>query len=128
MTKLVTVGAQLRCSQGAAPSSLSIPAPEGTAADENAAATVQHHQAMANIAPFGMCRSMSNPQVASASAAAQGVLTPQRCVPHVTAPWSPGASGVTLNGAKALTSDSTCSCAWAGTIEIVAPGSAVDTE
>lgn len=128
MTKLVTLGAQLRCSQGAAPSSLAIPRPEGTDADANAAATVEHHEPMANIAPFGMCRSMANPQVALASAAAQGVLTPQPCVPNVSSPWTPGSSGTTINGAKALTSDSTCNCAWAGTIEVVTPGSEVVVE
>jgi hypothetical protein len=128
MTKLVTVGAQLRCSQGAAPASLAIPASVGTDADHQPVATVQHTAAMTNIPAFGMCRSMANPQVASASAAAQGVLTPQPCVPNVTAPWSPGSGGVTINGEKALTSDSTCNCAWAGTIEIVAPGSEVAAE
>jgi hypothetical protein len=73
-----------------------------------------------------MCQSLANPQVAAATSAAMGTLTPQPCVPVIPAPWSPGASVVTLNGVPALTSDSKCQCTWAGTIEVVDPATTVD--
>jgi hypothetical protein len=73
-----------------------------------------------------MCKALANPQVASATAAAQGVLTPMPCVPVIAAPWSPGAAIVTIRGQKALTKDSTCSCAWGGAIEVVEPGTEVE--
>jgi hypothetical protein len=79
-----------------------------------------------NIAPFGMCQSLANPQVAAATSAAMGTLTPQPCVPATAGPWSPGSSIVTLNGVPALTADSKCMCTWAGTIEVVDPGATVD--
>jgi Domain of unknown function (DUF4280) len=41
-----------------------------------------------NIPTFGMCMSLGNPAVAMATSAANGVLTPQPCVP---AAGSPGA-------------------------------------
>jgi hypothetical protein len=81
---------------------------------------------MVNIAPFGMCKSLANPQVAAATSAAMGTLTPQPCVPAPAGPWSPGSSIVTLNGVAALTADSKCMCTWAGGIEVVEPATTVD--
>jgi hypothetical protein len=77
---------------------------------------------MANIASFGMCMSPANPQVAAATAAALGVLTPQPCIPAVVSPWTPGSPVLTVNGQPAL--DSTCmnTCMWAGMISITFPG------
>jgi hypothetical protein len=68
-----------------------------------------------------MCMSPSNPQVASAKAAAMGVLTPQPCVPMTTAPWSPGSSTVTVSGLVALNDASTCQCQWGGTLSVRDP-------
>lgn len=83
---------------------------------------------MLNIAPFGMCKTQANPQVAAATSAAMGVLTPMPCIPVVKAPWSPGASGAEIAEQKALTSDSKCSCMWFGSIEITDPASDIDIE
>jgi hypothetical protein len=74
-----------------------------------------------NIPPFGMCTTLTNPTVASATAAALGVLTPMPCVP-VTAPWSPGASKTLLGGMPALTQGSTCNCTWGGVIQVTFAG------
>jgi hypothetical protein len=75
-----------------------------------------------------MCQTQANPQVAAATAAAMGVLTPMPCVPVIPGPWSPGASLATIDNQKALTSDSKCSCTWTGSIEIVDPASTIDVE
>ena len=70
----------------------------------------------------------ANPQVASATAAAQGVLTPVPCVPVINGPWSPGSPCVQIEHQKALTDDSTCRCAWTGTIEITDAGNDVKVD
>ncbi|NUO51812.1 MAG: DUF4280 domain-containing protein [Polyangiaceae bacterium] len=121
MPKLVLSGAVLKCSMGSAPGTLTV-LPSGFEDDEKAIATILDHKPNVNIAPFGMCQSMANPQVASATAAAQGVLTPQPCVPMTTTPWSPGATVVTINEIPALTDSSKCNCMWAGLIEITSSG------
>lgn len=128
MSKLVVNGAKLRCSEGMAPSTLTILPVGPSSADDQPAATVMDHKPMANIAPFGMCKTQANPQVAAATAAAMGALTPMPCVPVITAPWSPGASLAEIDNQKALTDDSKCTCAWTGSIEITDPGSAIDVE
>jgi hypothetical protein len=128
MTKLVVNGAKLKCSEGLAPSTLTVLPTVGSEADEKPAATVMDNVPMTNIAPFGNCKTQANPQVAAATAAAQGVLTPMPCVPVIPAPWSPGSSIVTLNGVKALTADSKCNCTWTGSIEITDAGTAVETD
>ncbi|GAB2460544.1 hypothetical protein GCM10027265_07080 [Jatrophihabitans fulvus] len=85
------------------------------------AATITDCAPMVNVPPFGMCTTLSNPTVASATAAALGVLTPMPCVP-VTTPWKPGAIKTMLGGKPALTSSSTCQCSWGGVITITFPG------
>jgi hypothetical protein len=87
-------------------------------------ATIQDHIPMVNIMPFGMCMSPSNPQVAAATAAALGVLTPQPCIPATTSPWTQGAPTVTIANLIALDNISTCSCMWAGVITITDAGQA----
>lgn len=128
MPKLVANGAKLKCSEGLAPSSLTVLPANGTSGDEQPVATVMDFQPNVNIAPFGMCKTQANPQVASATAAAQGVLTPMPCVPVIASPWSPGSSVVTVNEQKALTADSKCNCTWTGSIEITDPACTVDSE
>ena len=54
------------------------------------AATIMDYAPLVNILPFGMCSSLANPSVASATAAALGVLTPMPCIPVIPAPWVPG--------------------------------------
>jgi len=116
------MGAMLQCSFGLAPSSL-IPLPTPRVIIEGRpAATVQDTIPGANIPPFGMCTSLSNPTVAAATAAALGVLTPMPCIPAVIGRWLPGAIRTTLAGNPALTAGSICNCAWGGVISILQPG------
>ena len=125
MGKLVVSGAKLQCSMGASPGSLTVLPTNKVSGVDVAAATVDDHQPNVNIASFGMCQSPSNPQVAAATAAAMGVLTPQPCVPVTTAPWTPGSTTVTIASKAALTADCTCSCQWAGTIQITDAGQTI---
>ncbi|MGF1521686.1 MAG: DUF4280 domain-containing protein [Leptolyngbyaceae cyanobacterium] len=119
----VCMGAMLRCTFGAAPSSLVvIPKGPPTFAGGPLAATIMDHVPLANIMPFGVCTSLANPTVASATAAALGVLTPMPCIPATPAPWVPGSPTVLINNSPALNNTSTCMCMWGGVISVTNPG------
>jgi hypothetical protein len=119
----VVAGAVMQCSFGATPSSLVvIPKGPPVLAAGSLAASIMDFAPIANIPPFGMCRTPSNPTVAAATAAAQGVLTPMPCVPAIPAPWSPGCPTVSINNFPALNNNSKCNCLWGGIISITYPG------
>lgn len=119
MPMQVVAGAMLRCSMGAAPSALAVlPANRTLTAGPPAANVVP----LLNILPFGMCSSLANPQVAAATAAALGVLTPQPCVPATPAPWVPGAPTLLIGSAPALDDGCRLMCLWAGVIQVTSPG------
>lgn len=118
----VVNGATIQCSMGTTPSTLTIPPANKVGTGPAALASVQDHAPMTNIASFGLCRTIVNPQVAAATTAALGVLTPQPCLPVTTQLWSPGAPQVTVRGQAALTHNSTCLCQWGGVISITNPG------
>jgi len=125
---LVVHGAQLKCSAGTSPASLSVLPGREADGGGKLAATVDDFVPMVNIAAFGMCTTQANPQVAAATAAAQGVLTPQPCIPVTVAPWSPGAAQTTVRERPALVAGSTCNCTWTGTVEIVDTASTIEVE
>jgi Domain of unknown function (DUF4280) len=122
MGLMVTLGANLTCSFGMAPSSLMVLPKSQTLAESKPAANIMDNLPMVNILPFGMCTSMSNPAVAAATAAALGVLTPMPCTPVTAAPWAPGSPTVLIANAPALTNSSMCNCAFGGLITITNPG------
>lgn len=114
-------GAALTCPFGAAPSTLVVtPAKQVVTAMPIAA--IDDNKPMVNILPFGMCSSMANPQVAAATAAALGVLTPMPCIPVIPAPWAPGSPAVLVGGVPALNQTSKAMCSWGGVIQVVNPG------
>ncbi len=113
-------GATLMCSFGAAPSALTV-LPAARVMSKMPMATIMDQVPMVNILPFGMCSSMSNPTVASATAAAMGVLTPMPCIPVITAPWAPGSPTILVGGKPCLTQTSKCMCAYGGVIQIQNP-------
>ncbi len=115
-------GASLTCSFGVAPGTLSVLPAGRVIVDGVPMATIMDHKPNVNIAPFGMCTTLSNPQVASATSAAQGVLTPQPCMPVTTTPWAPGSPMISIGGQPALNNSSTCNCMWGGVITITNPG------
>lgn len=122
MPQLVVNGALLQCSFGAAPSNLIIIPSARVNASKLPAATIMDFAPMSNIMPFGMCTTLSNPQVAAATSAAMGVLTPQPCIPVIPAPWVPGSPTVLIGKKPALTPTSQCMCTWGGVIKIINPG------
>jgi hypothetical protein len=122
MAQQCVAGATLTCSFGAAPSVLSVLPINCTMAGGPPAANIMDYAPMVNILPFGVCTSLANPTVASATAAAFGVLTPMPCVPVTAAPWVPGSPTVLIGNMPALNSTSKVMCTWAGVISITVPG------
>jgi len=122
MVPHVVNGALLKCSFGVAPSTLMVVPVNRMLSTQQPAATIMDHKPIANIMPFGMCMSIANPTVASATSAALGVLTPMPCVPATTTPWVPGSPTVMLNNQPCLNMTSTCLCLWAGVITVASPG------
>jgi hypothetical protein len=118
MPKQVVNSATLKCSMGMAPSSLVVLSAHMLMVGYQPAANIMDHLPMINIFPFGLCRSLTNPTVAAATAAAMGVLTPMPCIPNTPTPWAPGSPTVFLANLPALNDTSKCNCIWAGVIEI----------
>ncbi len=124
MAMLVTQGAVCMCSFGAAPSQLGVLPESKVFGCSKPCATIMDNKPMTNIMPFGMCTSLANPQVAAATAAALGVLTPQPCMPNTAAPWVPGCPTVLVGGKPALNNSSKLMCLWGGVISVSFPGQA----
>lgn len=124
MGKLVTTGAQLQCSFGTTPCSLMVTDATRPKCGNMPMATVQDMAPGTNIPSFGMCQSLTNPQVSAATSAAMGTLTPQPCVPAITGAWAPGSAEMKVNGSPVLTNSCKCSCMWSGIISVQNPGNA----
>ena len=122
MGALVCSGASMQCSMGVAPSTLNVLPVKRTLVAGMPAAAVTDNLPMVNVPPFGMCTSLANPAVASATTAALGVLTPMPCTPVLPSPWLPGSPTVLVGGVPALTDASVCVCAFAGVIKFLTPG------
>ena len=119
---LVCMGATLKCSFGVAPSSLLVLPLNRTLVSNMPAANIMDNKPFVNILPFAMCQSIANPMVATATAAAMGVLTPMPCIPVTVAPWVPGSPTVLIGNMPALNNSSKLMCSWAGIIEVLVPG------
>lgn len=118
MAFLVGSGATLTCTLGSIPGSLVVAPTARVTVAGRPAATILNSAPGANITPNGMCVSLGNPTVAAATAAAQGVLTPQPCTPVTPGPWSPGSTTVLIAGSPALSNTSQCLCTWGGVITV----------
>jgi hypothetical protein len=116
------MGAMMQCSFGVAPSSLVVLPTNRVMTNMVPDANIMDHIPMTNIMPFGMCMSIANPMVASATAAALGVLTPMPCIPNTPAPWVTGAPTVLLGNFPSLDNVSQLMCMWAGVITFVDAG------
>ncbi len=118
MALQVVMGATLSCSFGSAPSKLLVLPANMVLAGNVSAANIMDHIPMVNILPFATCSAPTNPTVASATAAASGVLTPMPCVPATASPWIAGAPDVLIGNMPALNDTSQCLCTWAGVITV----------
>ena len=118
---LVVGNALCKCSFGAAPSALGVLPINLATGCSQPAANIQDAVPFVNIKPFGVCMSLANPAVATATTAALGVLTPQPCTPVTTA-WAPGCPTVMLKDAPALDQESIAPCSFAGIVALTFPG------
>jgi len=119
MPNYVCKGAKLKCSMGDQQSDLGVIHPMSPASlHGNNMANIQDYKPMMNIMPFGQCKSLANPTVASATAANYGKLQPMPCIPNTTAPWIPGSMNVLVKGQSALLDNCKLMCMWAGVIEV----------
>lgn len=118
MANAVCMGAMCACSFGMMPSALVVTPENRVMLGSMPMATIMDYVPMKNIMPFGMCSSLANPQVAAATAAALGVLTPMPCVPVTPAPWAPGAPTVLVGGKPLLNNTSKLICAYGGVIQV----------
>ena len=121
MPKQVVTGALMTCSFGVAPSTF-IATPRPVMSSYMTVGIITDNIPLANILPFGMCTSLANPSVASATSAALGVLTPMPCIPNTPSPWVPGSPTHIVTGIPALNDTCKLMCLWAGVISITYPG------
>jgi len=123
MANCVCNGAKISCNFGDGPQSMVVlPLGMTTTANVNALAVNTDIIPFLNIPSFGQCKSLANPMVAAATAAALGVLTPQPCIPVVVAPWNPAAQKLKIGKMPAILDNSQTMCAWAGQIKVDDPG------
>ena len=108
MGLLAGMGAICTCSFGAVPCPITVNSQQSVFTSNMIAATI-FDNTPANIATFGMCSSMANPAVSTATTAALGVLTPQPCTPMIQTNWVMGSNRVLIENKPALlTSDPSC--------------------
>lgn len=123
MGVLVVSGASCQCSFGTTPCALNATAQVSCLAEGKPIATISDVQPGTNLPTFGMCTSLANPQVAAATAAALGVLTPQPCAMVPAGTWSSANATVMAGGKPVVTNESVLHCGLGqGTIAITSPG------
>lgn len=127
MGQAVCQTAMCTCSFGTAPATLSVTSNQIYSVANMKVATIMDFAPGANLPTFGMCNTPTNPTVASATAAALGVLTPMPCIPATAAPWAPGSLVQKINGIPVLTDNSKCMCSYGGVISISQPSNVIES-
>lgn len=123
MGEVVVNGAMLVCSFGSNPSELRVTSQSKCMVCGKPAATIMDVNPGINVSAFGLCSSLINPQVASATAAALGVLTPQPCGFIPAGTWSADKSKIILSGKPVLSNSSRLICGMGqGMITITSTG------
>lgn len=122
MAAVVVATGKCNCPFGDVPCVINVTSQTTRLVEGKPVATIQD-STMANLPNFGMCKSLANPQVQAATAAALGVLTPMPCTPVFATPWMCSNSNVIAGSAPILTNDGTLQCTLGqGTIKITDPG------
>lgn len=119
MTFAVISGATAECTCGTTPGELIADYDTGALVSGSIVLTIDMIVAEVNISSFGECDSLLNPEVVSATAAAEGVLTPMPCIPVVVDPWTPGSLTASQTGIGYVNDESVCTCSYGGVISIV---------
>lgn len=123
MSEIVVNGAKVQCPFGSKAAVLKVTSQTKCMAVGKPAATVFDVNPGVNIDTFGMCSSLLNPAVASATAAAFGVLTPQPCTMVPAGTWTPVKPKLLMCGKPCLCSSSSLLCGVGqGLITIVSSG------
>ena len=123
MGAVVVSGAKLMCPFGTKPGTLNATSQVTTLGCSKPVATITDIAMGSNITSFGMCCSLANPQVAAATAAALGVLTPQPCTMVPLGPWQAVKPTILVGGKPILTQEAGLMCGMGmGQISIIAPG------
>ncbi|MEC1180068.1 DUF4280 domain-containing protein [Metasolibacillus meyeri] len=118
----VVAGATLSCSQGDQTSKLQMPVSHGVYTKNKAQMNTMDFKPNTHVQPFGQCQALTNPVVAAATAANNGVLRPMPCTPMLTMPWLNGKDDQLIEGQPALTTQSTNMCLYCGTIRVEEDG------
>lgn len=119
-------GAVLKCTYGTANGTL-VTTPKCVSLCGQQQGNIGDHISMANIRPFGKCRSLSYPPTAAATSAHHGHLTPMPCVPGTPSNWSIVDANSILCGKPALLNTAKLRCIYGGEISIVNPGQSLET-
>lgn len=121
----VCSGAVLKCTFGTSNGSL-VATPKMVSLCGHQQANIADHVSMANIRPFGRCRSLAYPPTAGATAAHHGHLTPMPCVPGTPARWSIVDVNSRVCGQPALLNTAKLRCVFGGIISIINPGQTLE--
>lgn len=114
-------GVKLECLWGTMPSTLTVLPESRVLVEGNPIGCISDNIPEINMASFGMCRSLANPVVLSATIQAGGILTPQPCEPIIVSTWVPFEANVMAGNKPVTTTNSCLECAYIGTISVVAP-------
>lgn len=115
---VVCNGAMCSCTQGAAPTPLTVTSQQILTIQNIPVATIQDAAPVGNIKPFGNCKVLTT--------AASGTPTP--CAPALAPAWTPGSTVQSVNNVPVLTKDSTLVCTVGGVISITNPNCAADAQ
>ena len=104
----MTMSAQIKCSNGAAPVPIVMGVGHGVVSCKThlPVLNANDHIPMVNIMPFGTCK-VKPPAPPGANV----------CIPVTPMPWSKGDKNYSLDGMPALTKDSCLTCMLGGTIK-----------